>query len=598
MHKYKSRKDVPEKYKWDLTDFYKNDKEFEDCFKKCSKIIKSLNSYKGCTKDAKKVKEFLDKFYEAYDMVENLEGYAYLISDQELGVSKNMERLSKSADLFNQFVVNSNFFDSELLTLNKKEYEDLFKYKELDKYKNLLDKTYRSKEHILDEKSETIIAELNNAMNHFEEMSSTMLNKEHDYGTVEIDGVVETISSTNYHKLMENKDRNIRKEVREKYSKTLDRYSNSSAQFLNGYVKANITDAKLHNFKNAWDAKLFNLNMPNKAYDALINTTEENVKSYQKYLRIFKDTLGLDKLYQYDLQLDMAKSDKEYSIEEAQELCMKAVEPLGKEYCKAFKKIIDNRYVDYAQYPGKCSGGYSLSTLSKDSRILMSFNSNLSSVSTLIHEGGHNVHHQFVKANNDMPYVNVSSLVSEVASLTNECLLSHYLANNSTSKEEKLAGINNIIEVVISNLFGAVREGKLEQDFYNYVDSGNAITKDYMDKITLDSIKKYSGKEVEYDEYSGLSWARRSHYYMNYYLFNYAFCISVALFVASRIINGDKDMLDKYIKFLGTGSNVWPIDAFRILDVDLEDKKVYEEAIKYFDSLLDQFVKISKEGEK
>ena len=597
MQKYKNREEVPEKYKWDLTDFFKDEEAFKKSFNKCQKIIDSLNNYKGCTKNVDLLLEYLEKETESYDLVENIEGYSYLVSDQELGISENIDRLHKASDLFNELVINTSFFEPELLSLSKKEYEELFKNDKMSKYRDMLDRIYRNKEHVLDEKSEQIISQLENAMNHFDEMSSTMLNKENDYGTINDNGEEEVISTTNYARLLKNKDRNIRKEVREKLSKVIDRYGTSSAQFLNGYVKANITNAKLHNYKDAWDAKLFNLNMPKEAYEALIKTTEDNVKSLQRYYRIYKRMIGLDKLYQYDLALPVIKNDKEYSIEEAQDLCLKAIEPLGKDYINCFKKIIDNRYVDYAQYPGKASGGYSLSTFSVDSRILMSFNYNLDSVSTLIHEGGHNVHHQYVKKNNDIIYRNVSSLVAEVASLTNECLLSHYLVNNSTSNSEKIAGLKNIIDVVNSNLFGAVREGKMELDFYDYVEAGNSITKDYMDNLQLESIKKYNGKEVELDEYSSIGWVRRSHYYMNYYLFNYAFCISVALFVASKIIAGDKEMLDKYMKFLSTGSDVWPIDVFKILDVDLTDNKVYEEAIKYYDSLLDDLEKISKEGE-
>ena len=275
---------------------------------------------------------------------------------------------------------------------------------------------------------------------------------------------------------------------------------------------------------------------------------------------------------------------------------MKAIEPLGSDYNQLMNKIFVNRYVDYAQYPGKCSGGYSLATDTKDSRILMSYNYDLDSVSTLIHEGGHNVHHQLVTANNPVIYRNISNLVAEVASLTNECLLSNYLANNADSKKERLAGISNILTVFVSNFYGAVREGKMEQDFYDLVDNDGTITKDYMDELNLNSLKKYYGKEIILTDYDKCSWESRSHYYMNYYLYNYAFCISVASYVSSEIIKGNKDMLEKYMKFLGTGSNVWPKDAFKILGVDLTEDKVYERAISFFDSLLDEYEAILEGG--
>ena len=191
----------------------------------------------------------------------------------------------------------------------------------------------------------------------------------------------------------------------------------------------------------------------------------------------------------------------------------------------------------------------------------------------------------------------VSNLVAEVASLTNECLLSHYLANNAENKKEKLAGINNILKVIISNLFGAVREGKMEQDFYEYVSEDGILTKDYMDELTRNSLKKYYGDEVILEDLDDCSWVLRSHFYMNYYLYNYAFCVSIASYVSSEILNGNKQMLDNYMKFLNTGSNVWPKDAFKILGVDLTGEKVYESAIQYFDSLLNEYEEILEGGE-
>ena len=192
----------------------------------------------------------------------------------------------------------------------------------------------------------------------------------------------------------------------------------------------------------------------------------------------------------------------------------------------------------------------------------------------------------------------VSSLVAEVASLTNECLLSSYLANNAKTKEEKLKGIENILDVIVSNLFGAVREGKMELDFYDHVSNGNMITKDYMNDLTLKSLEKYYNDSVIRDDYAKLSWVSRSHYYMNYYLFAYAICISIATYVASEILSGNKEMLNKYIKFLSTGSNVDNPDIFKVLGIDVTDKEVYKKAINYFNDMLDKFVKLRDEDVK
>lgn len=586
MKKYKTRADVEEKYKWDLTDLFEDDDDFEKSYKKAKKDVVGLKKYVGCTKDSDKLLEFLIKDINTIALVERLYIYSYLINDQELGNSKSIDRKNKTSDLYNLYSLNVSFFNPELLKLSNDEYNKLFKNAKLLEFKKSLDDIYRNKEHILDEKSENIISELTNSMNHFDDMSSTMLNSEHDYGDVIVDGEKEKITTTNYRRLMKNEDRSLRKEVRDKFTKTIDRYGVSSSQFLNGYVKSNITLSKLHNFKDAWDAKLFGLKLTDKAYKSLIDVVEDNVDSLKHYYDVYKKRFKLDNLYQYDLGLDFTSSKREYSIEEAQELCLKVVKPLGEDYVNHFKKIFENRYIDYAQYPSKCSGGYSFAPLDRDSRILMSYNYDLESISTIIHEGGHNVHHQYVAEENPLEYRGVSSLIAEVASLTNECLLSNYLALNAKDDDTKIAGVSNIVDVIISNLFGAVREGKIEIDFYNYVNDGNTITKDYMKELELESLKKYYSDKVILDELSGLSWIRRSHYYMNYYLFNYAFCISVATNVATKILDGNKDMLDKYLKFLKTGSDTDVLDVFKIIDIDLEDKCVYENAIKYFDSMV------------
>ena len=451
---------------------------------------------------------------------------------------------------------------------------------------------YRNKEHILSQSEEIIINELTSAMDHFDDMSSTMLNQEHDYGTVTIDGKDEVITSTNYRLLMKNDNRELRKEIRDKYCKVLSQYSVSSAQFLDSFVKKNVAECKIRKHKSCFDSKLFNYNMSGDIFDSLVNTVESHSDSYQKYLKLFKKVHKLDELYHYDLTLDFSKSDKEYSIEDAQELCLRAVKPLGEDYVKHFKKVFDNRYIDYAQYKGKCSGGYSFATNDKDSRILMSFNNDLESVSTIIHEGGHNVNHQYINEKNPVQYRDSSSFVAEVASLTNECLLSSYLAINGSSKEEKLSGIANIIDVINSNLFGAVREGHMEQDFYSYVENGGTITTDYMNDLTKKYMDNLYGGEVINDSYSYLMWLRRSHYYMFFYLYSYAICVSVASYLASEILNGNKDVLDKYIEFLSIGCDVWPTDAFRVLGVDLTKSDVYEKAIKYYDDLLGKFENI------
>ena len=256
MEKYESRESVPFKYKWDLESFFKDDNEFNETYNKVVNEIQKLNTYQGCSKDANKLYEFLKLNVNTDAIMENLYIYAYLTNDQELGNSISMERKNKCENLMNLYFINVSFFAPELLQLSKDEYDKLYKINpKLNEFKKNLDDIYKSKDHILSEKEENMISNLLNAMNHFDDMSSTMLNCEHDYGSVNIDGKDTVITSTNYGLLMKNNNRDLRKEVREKFFKKIDNYAVSSSQFLDGFVKANLEVSKLHNFNDAWDNK-------------------------------------------------------------------------------------------------------------------------------------------------------------------------------------------------------------------------------------------------------------------------------------------------------------------------------------------------------
>ena len=593
---YKNRVDVPDKYKWDLTDFFKNEKEFNKTFKDTKKNIDKLPSYKGKLKDANQLYKFMELEVEAISKWQNLYVYSYLINDQELGNTKSIERKEKCEKLNVELCNNISFYAPELLKLTKEEYNNLFiDNPKLNEFKFDLDKTFRRKEHVLAEEKEIIVNNLVQATNHFEDIYSNLKNNEIDYGKINIDGKEIVIAPNNYRKLMKNKDELIRREIYEKFHSNITKHSTTFASLLNSYVSMKDKLSNIYNFSDTWNEKLFQYNFTNKVYESLVGTVLSNIKPINRYFELKKKVLNKKVLKPWDLRLDIVNNSKKYTIEEAQELCLKAIKPLGEEYYKKFKKIFTNRYIDYCQYKGKQSGGYSFSTMLTDSRVLMSFNDDLESVSTIIHEGGHNVNHQFMKENNSLIYRNNESVVAEVASLTNECLLSMYLAKHGKTKEEKLSGLKNIMDVIVSNLYGAVREGKIEQDFYELIHKGEMLTVDFLNKETSDSLKKFYGENVETDDYIGSGWISRSHYYMTFYLYSYAISISVATSLANKILNNDKVALNNYIEFLKCGSNNWPQDTFKILGINLEDKTVYEDACNYLDKLIDKYYEVIAE---
>ena len=445
MKKYNSRSEVPENYKWNLDEYYKNYEEFDKDYEAILSSLGELDKYKGNLKNSKMLLEFIEKDFEISSNVMNLDAYIQMKMDEELGKDESITRHAKVINLYNEYSDKSSFFEPELLSFTKEEFDNLFKNKDLKKYKFYLEKVYRMKEHILDEEKEIIINRLSSNAENFQNMANNLLNNENDYGKVKINGEDVTIAQTNLRVLLRNKDRNIREEVYKKFYSEVGKYSGTLASLLTSYCTLNDEVSKIHKYKNAWDNKLFYLNLSDKVFKTLVKTTEDNVDKLHKYYELKKEKLGLDELKVYDLPVSLVNNNKEYSIEEAQKICLEAIKPLGEDYYKHFEKIFKENHIDYCQYKGKCSGGYCISTFDRNSRILMSYVGDLSSISTIIHEGGHDVHHQYIGENNDIIYRTVPNIVAEVMSLTNECLLSNYLLKNGKTKEEKLEGIENIM---------------------------------------------------------------------------------------------------------------------------------------------------------
>ena len=589
MNKYETRNDVPLKYKWDLTDFFKDVEDFNKTFNEVKEKIKFLDNYVGCTKNSDKLLEFLEFDMSLASKIINLDIYSMTMNDQDLNDPLGVELVGRINTLRSEYYTKSSFFNPELLSLSENEYNDLFKNEKLLKYKSMLDDTYRYKNHVLNKREEELCSRLTSTSNSYSQMSSTLLNSCNDYGSVTmIDGSVEKLMTTNYRRIVKKLPRNKRKEVYEQFNEVNDRYANISAGLLDDYVKTNVALSKIHKYDSTWDENLFDLELSNKAFESLIDSALETKDILKKYYDLRSKVLKIDKCAPWDAPIELYETDKEYTIKEACDLVLKALKPLGEDYVNHFKHVIEDRCVDFCQYKGKCSGGYNVSSPNiKNSKILMSFNYDLQSVSIFAHESGHHVHHQYLYENNIEEYRDVPNIISEVASLTNEFLLSNYLISNG-SKEEALSGLSNILGTFENNFYGGIQEGNLEQEFYRYVEDGGTLTKDYLYDLCEKSLLKFYPNEIQ-SNYEKGAWITRSHYYTFYYLFSYSICVSVASYVSKEILSGNKEMLNKYINFLKTGNEYSVKDIYNVLGIDLEDKKVYLNAIDNFSSLIDKF---------
>ena len=598
MGKYKNRKEVPIKYQWDLTEFFESDKKWEQELNRVKKLLPKIKKYKNNLNDPYKLEEYLNLDIDISNSILDLYVYAYLSHDVDLEDSIYIEMKNKASSLSSEYELINAFAVPEILKLDEVSFKNAFKKnKNLLKFKAYLTDIYKEKKHTLSEGEEAIISSLTETYSSYSDLSSILLDLEHNYGKVEIDNELITIATNNVRYLKKNNDPKIREEVSNKFNNVLKQYQVTASSLLNYYVKNNINLAKIRKYKSPWHRKLDSLHLKQVIFDSLIGVSRNNSNINKKYYKLAKKALKLPVLYNYDLSLDWNKSTDKYSIEDAQNLIKEALNILGDDYLGKLEKVFDNQYIDYCQYKGKVSGGYSYATYRKNSRILLSYNESVEDIFTIIHEVGHNIHHQYVNDNNEEWYRHTPSIIAEVASLTNEILLSNYLYKNGKNKTEKLIGLENFIKTFKSNFFGAVMEGELELKMYDHVQNGNSITADFLNNEADSLLSHYIGDSIEKSDYDKLMWITRSHYFMDFYLFSYAICISVACIVAEKIINNEDDFILKYKKFLSCGSNLKPIEIFKTLGIDITKKEIYEQAVKYFNSKLDLYEKLSEDGE-
>lgn len=595
MEKYLNRNEVPDKYKWDLSNFIKDEKDYQEKIDYIKENLLKVKEYVGCTKSGEKLCEYMEFDIALAGALESLDGYTFALQDEDLANDKAKEKRQFVLNLLTEYSYESSFFLPELLSLDKEKYESLYEYQDLKKYKSYLDNQYRFKEHTLTEEEEKIVSLLTQDLSTYSNIQTTIINSCNNYGEITLeDGTVETLTLTNYSKLLRKSGREKRKEIYLKFQSVVRQYAPIIATALNNYVKEQTSLAKISKFESAWDRKMFALNLSSEVFDALTNTVEEHKDLNVKYRNLRSKVLGIEDMMPWDSAVDIALDKKEYTIEEAQELVLEALKPLGEDYIKHFKHIFESNSIDYCQYKGKRSGAYSLSSFNcHDSKILMSFNGNFLSVSTIAHEGGHHVNHQYISENNLPIYSGCSSIVAEVASLTNEFLLSYYMSF-SKDKDEALKGLSNAIDLIDSNIVGAVIEGNVERYMYEEVEKGGSLTTSFLDDLVEKELLKFTCTNELKHEYQKNMWCLRNHYYKYFYLYSYSICASVASFVAKNIIEGNKEVLDNYLKFLKCGTDMSITDTYKILGINLEDKKIYEEAMAFYDSLLDKFIEVKE----
>jgi oligoendopeptidase F len=594
------RDQIEPKYTWNLKDIYPTDEVWEKDFKWVEDNIPNYKKHEG--KLGISAKELLSVavFDDSMSIkLERLYLYASCSKDLDLSNSTNLARYDRISQLGSKVSVASSFIRPELLAIPK---ENITKFLEesdgLRVYKHQIEDLFRSKEHTLPKEQEEILARSSEINQVPENTYSILTNADMHFATVKDPaGNDIQLSAGRLRAAMYSSDRSYRERVYKGFIGSYIDFKNTLATLFNGEIKTHIFLAQSRKFNSCLDAALNDNNIPVSVYKNLVKTANENLAPLYRWRKIRKQVLGLPDYHRYDDMVTLFPAvKKEYTYDQAVEIVKEALKPLGTTYIKDISTAFDNRWIDVYETKGKRSGAYSSGvSFGIHPYVLLNWNNQLDDVFTLAHEMGHNMHSYYTEQNQPFPYANYSIFVAEVASTCNEALLLDFLIKKANTKEEKLALIEKYIMQIVSTFYRQVLFAEFELATHEKAEKGEALTAESLTQLFKETSLKYWSADMADDDDEAYSWARIPHFYMNFYVYQYATSYAASQIIAEKIKTEKQPAIDKYLKFLKSGSSDYPIAILKEAGVDMNSPEPILKTIAKMNELLDQMEKLLAE---
>ncbi len=581
------REEVPEELTWKLSDIYESTELWEKDFTEAEKEADDLAAMAGSLTDgAGALLKALDIYESCMQKVYKLYSYSEMKSDQNTMDQENLKLFQRAQSLDVKISEKLSFLEPELL-MAEPEKIDVYYIEEpgLVKYKNLISEIQRKREHTLSKEMEELLASAGDMAEAASNARSMLANADIRFpNTHGEDGEELQLSSGRFVPLQMSAKREVRKEAFEKLYEQYKSFANTWAALYDGQVKKQIFYAKARKYPDTFTAAVDRNNVSPSVCDNLISCVNKNLDKFHRYVKLRKKLLGVDELHMYDVYASMV-SDYDYkvSFEEAKEISLKALAPLGEDYIRTLKKAYDERWIDVVENKGKRSGAYSSGVYGVHPYVLLNFNNTLDDIFTLVHEMGHSMHTYYSNESQSFFDSNYKIFVAEVASTTNEILLLKYLLNNAKSDKEKAYLINHFLESFKGTLYRQTMFAEFERESNKLSESGTPLTADELSGLYLSLNKKYFGEDMISDPLIAYEWCRIPHFYYNFYVYQYATSFSASVAVADRILTEGKKAVEEYKSFLRSGCTDDPVSLLKLAGVDLSTEKPIQAALDVFE---------------
>lgn len=592
IEKLPARSEIAEADKWALEDLFLTDADWEAAVKQLEEQLAQLKGYAGkVSASADALYAYLTLADETENLFEKVLVYSNEKMHEDMGNSTYQGYAAQAQAAATRLSAAEAFFEPELLAMEESRLQGFLKEDpKLEKYRILIDRIWRRKEHTLSAAGEEILAKTYEMATAPDDIFSMFNDADAKFGTIRDENGKEVeLTHGRFGGFMESSDRRVRKEAFEALYQTYDQFKNTLAATYSANVKKAKFYADVRKYPSALAAALAPGNIPTEVYDNLIETVHRFLPAMYRYVALRKRALGVEELHMYDVYVPLvADQTKKIPFAEAKGIVKRGLAPMGEEYVSHLEEGFDHRWIDVYENRGKRSGAYSWGAYGTHPYVLLNYQGKLDDVFTLAHEMGHALHSWYSNANQPYVYSGYLIFVAEVASTCNESLLMQYLLKESKDKKEKAYLLNHFIDQFKGTLFRQTMFAEFEKITHEMYAKGESLTAERLCAVYMDLNRKYFGEEMVSDPQIALEWARIPHFYTEFYVYQYATGFSCAIALSKRILEMGEAGVADYMKFLKGGCSKDPIELLKMAGVDISTPKPVEDALQLFEELVSE----------
>ena len=589
------RSEISDEYKWSVKDLYSSDELWNNDYEKALKSTQEKSSFEGCVMDsADTLADALSESEKDDYITERLYVYAFMRYYEDTSDGTYQQMSGKAQMLAVKMSEKYSFLVPEIMAADDDKVARFLDSDKIKPYRHLLCDMLAKKEHTCSQKEEKLLAMASQMADSPSDIFSKFNNADVKFGKVHDEhGDEKELTSAGFSVFMESRNRNVRKEAFYALYRQYKSYINTLAASYYGNVKQAVFFANARNYESTLQMYLSGSFIPESVYTNLIDTVNNNLDKMHDYVSLRKKTLGVDELHFYDIYAPLTSDyTVKVSYENAKETVLDALKILGDDYVSQVKKGYESGWVDVYENDGKRSGAFSWGAYGTHPYIFLNYTETLNDIFTLIHETGHAMHTYYSNETQPYTYAGYKIFVAEVASTCNEVILIDYLLKHSRSDEEKKYLYGHYLEQFKGTLFRQTMFAEFEMITHRMAQDGEVLNAESLCGTYKKFNEKYFGKDMVIDEEIAYEWARIPHFYTPFYVYQYATGFSAAVAIATKIINGDKEVLHGYREFLKGGSSMHPIELLSLCKIDMSKPDVIQDALNVFGSLIEDFKKI------